>query len=153
MFIKTSVVPVLQIAGAYVAKDCVGALLTFTIGEGTLASGMTANAVIKRMTITDADVEDAVLSLHLFNASPAAAAKTDADECVQVAADLAKKIVTLPIAAADYQDFAGDSIASYELDVPIVYDGKDIFGVLECTATPTYTAVNDLTIHLIVELR
>ena len=149
MFHKTSAVPVISAASAYVAKDCVGALLTFPINTNSYSG----SAIIRRMTITDADVEDAVLSLHLFNASPAAAARTDSDECVQVAADLAKKIVTLPIAAADYQDFTGDSIASYELNVPIVYNGTAIYGVLECTATPEWTAADDLTIHLIIEQR
>ena len=148
MYKKISVVPVLQVAGAYVAKDCVGALLTFPVSTSALKNW----ATIKRLTILDADVEDAVLSLHLFTASPAAAARTDADECVQVAADLAKKIVTFPIAAADYQDFAGDSIASFELDTAIVFDGLNIYGVLECTATPTYTAATDLTINLVVEI-
>ena len=148
MLKKVSVVPVLTLA-AYVADDCVGALLTFPIGTGDTGN---RGAVIKRLTILDADVEDAVLSLHLFDASPLAAARTDAAECVQVAADLAMKIVTFPIAAADYQDFAGDSIASYELDTSIVFDGLNIYGVLQCTGTPTYTAVDDLTVNLIVEV-
>ena len=149
MFHKTSVVPVLQIAGAYVAADCVGALLTFAVNTNSYSG----SAVIKRLTITDADVEDAELFLHLFDASPAAAARTDADACVQVAADLAKKIVTYHIEAADYDDFAGDSIASYEKDTAIVFDGANIYGVLECVGTPTYTAVDDLTVHLIIEQR
>jgi len=149
MFIKTSAVPALQIAGAYVAKDCVGGLLTFAVNS----TGYSGSAVIRRVWITDADTEDADLSLHLFDASPAAAARTDADECVQVAADLAKKIVTYTIANADYQTYAGDSIVSYEKDTAIVFDGANIYGVLECTATPTYTAVDDLTVHLIVEMR
>jgi hypothetical protein len=152
MFVKVSAVPALSLA-AYVAKDCVGALLTFTIGVDNLAVGNTASAVIKRVQITDAAVQSEAYSLHLFDASPAAAARTDADECVQVAADLAKKIVTYTIAAADYQAFAGDSIVSYEKDTAIVYDGKAIYGVLEATDTPDYVAVDDLTVTLWVELR
>jgi hypothetical protein len=148
MLIKSSAVPLLTLA-AYVADDCCGALLTFPISTGT--GGGNRGATIKRLTITDADVEDAVLSLHLFTASPNANVRTDAAECVQIAADLLLKIVTFPIAAADYQDFAGDSIASYELDTSIVFDGLNIYGVLQCTGTPTWTAVDDLTVHLIVE--
>ena len=147
-FIKVSSVPALTLA-AYVAKDCVGALLTFQINT----AGYSNSAVIKRLTITDAAIQDEEFYLHLFTASPAAAARTDADECVQVAADLLLKIVSLHIEAADYATFAGDSIASYELDTAIWFDGSAIYGVLECVATPDYVAVDDLTIHLIVEQR
>jgi hypothetical protein len=150
MLIKRSVVPVLQIGGAYAAKDNIGALLTWTIGENALGAG--SGATIKRMTITDADAQNEILSLHLFDASPAAAARTDDAECVQVATDLAKKIVTLEVAAADWQVFAGDSICSYELDTDIVFDGNDLFGVIEGSGTPTWTAVDDLTVHLILEI-
>ena len=152
MFVKSSVVPALTLA-AYVAKDNVGGLLTFPIGAATLASGVTASAVIKRVTLIDAAIQDEGFYLHLFTASPAAAARTDADECVQVAADLVKKIVTFTIAAADYQTFAGDSIVSYETDTAIVFDGKDIYGVLEAIITPDYVAADDLTVNMIVELR
>jgi len=152
MFVKASVVPVLTLP-AYVAKDCVGALLTFAIGAATNAAGTTASAVIKRVQISDAAIQDEAYSLHLFDASPAAAAKTDADECVQVAADIAKKICTYSIEAADYLTYAGDSVVSYEKDTAIVYDGKNIYGVLEATATPDYVAVDDLTVTLWVELR
>ena len=148
MFIKSSVVPTLTLA-AYVAKDCVGGLLTFAVNTNSYSG----SAVIKRVWITDAAIQDEAYSLHLFDASPAAAARTDADECVQVAADLAKKIVTYTIAAADYQTFAGDSIVSYEKDTAIVFDGANLYGVLEATATPDYVAVDDLTVHLIIEQR
>ena len=149
MFIKTQAVPALQIGGAYVADDCVGALLTFPINT----TGFSGRAVIKRLMIVDADVEDAELFLHLFTASPAAAARTDEDECVQVAADLAIRIISYHIEAADYVDFAGDSFASYELDTAILFDGSNIYGVLQCVATPTYTAVDDLTVRMVVEQR
>jgi len=147
MYKKISVVPVLTL-DPYVAKDCVGALLTFPVSTGALKNW----AIIKRLTVIDAAVQSEPMSLHLFTASPAAAARTDADECVQVAADLAKKIVTLPIANADFAAFAGDSIASYELNTAIVFDGLNIYGVLECSATPDYVAVDDLTINLILEI-
>ena len=149
MFITTKAVPALQIGGAYVADDNMGNLLTFAVNT----TGFSGNAVIKRMMIVDADVEDAELFLHLFTASPAAAARTDEDECVQVAADLAIRIISYHVEAADYVDFAGDSFASYELDTAINFDGSNIYGSLQCVGTPTYTAVDDLTVVLVVEQR
>jgi len=148
MFIKSTVELTVDTA-AYAAKDCVGGLLTFVISSGSQGA---TGAIIKRMTITDAAIQDEPMDLHLFTASPAAAARTDQAECVQVAADLLLKIVTLHIAAADFKTFAGDSIASYELDTAIVFDGLNIYGVLEAEDTPDYVDAADLVIHLIVEV-
>ena len=148
MLVKTSAVPALTL-DAYVAKDCVGGLLTFPVSS---ASAGNTGAVIKRITITDAAAQTEKFWLHLFTASPAAAARTDADECVQVAADLVKKIVTLYVAATDYDSFAGDSIATVEYDTSIVFDGKNLYGVLEAEETPDYAAADDLTVHLILEV-
>jgi len=150
MYRKVSAVPVIQVVGAYVADDNVGALLTFPVSSGSAL--IDSPATIKRLTVIDADVEDEEFYLHLFTASPSAGVITDEDECIQVAADLAIKIVTFHIEAADYVDSAGDSIASFELDTAIVYDGKNIYGALQCIGTPTYTAADDLTINLIVEI-
>jgi len=149
MFIKTSAVPLLSL-NAYEAADCAGALLTFPVSSVTQT--INKSATIKRLTITDADAENEIISLHLFTASPAAAARTDAAVCTQVAADLALKIVTLDIVAADYLVYAGDSIATVELDTAIVFDGLNLYGVLEVIETPTWTAVDDLTVHLILEI-
>lgn len=147
MYKEISVVPALTLA-AYVATDCVGALLTFAV------AGNTNSIALKRLTVIDADVEDAAFNLHLFSASPAAAARTDADPYAPVAADLAIKLTTLEIAVADYVDSASDSIAIYELDHALVLtDNTNFYGVLECIATPTYTAADDLTVKFVVELR
>ena len=147
MYLEIKVVPTLTL-NAYEAKDCVGALLTFPVSSANHIK----SATIKRLTITDAAAQTEKLWLHLFNASPAAAAKTDADECVQVAADLAKKIVTLYAADTDYDVFAGDSIATVEYDTAIVFDGLNLYGVLEAEETPDYVAVDDLTVILVLEI-
>lgn len=149
MFKKTSAVPALTLA-AYVAKDCVGALLTFPISSGSQMPN--TSATIKRLTMIDAAIQDEEYFLHLFTASPAAAARTDADECVRVAADLVLAITTLHIESADFHTMAGDSIATYELDTAVVFDGLNLYGVLECVATPDYVAADDLTVNLIVEI-
>lgn len=148
MYIKSSVVPVLTLP-AYTAADCVGALLTFPVSSATLGP---TGATIKRITIIDAAVQSEEFFLHLFTASPAAAARTDAAACTQVATDLVLKIVSLHVEAADYDAFAGDSIATVELDTAIVFDGANLYGVLECVATPDYVAVDDLTVNLIIEV-
>ena len=148
MLIKSRVVPVITL-DAYTAADNVGSLMTFAVSSAT---GGPTGATIKGLVVQDAAIQDEEYFLHLFNASPAAAARTDADACVQVAADLVLKLATFHIEAADYLTSAGDSIASYEKDTPIVFDGKNIYGVLECVATPDYVAVDDLTVTLYLEI-
>ena len=149
MLVKTSAVPLLTLA-AYTAADNVGALLTFPVATGS--QGGTTGAVIKRLSIIDAAIQDEEYFLHLFTGSPSAGCRTDAAAYVPVAADLLLKIVTLHIEAADYDTGASDSIASYELDTSIIFDGLNIYGVLEGIATPDYVAVDDLTVNLIVEI-
>ncbi|KKM68523.1 hypothetical protein LCGC14_1459990 [marine sediment metagenome] len=146
MFKVITSIPVLTLP-AYVALDNVGALLTFPIDANT------KSIVLKRLTVIDAAVQDEAYLLHLFTASPSAGARTDADPYVPVAADLALKVASFSILAADYLDSASDSIAIYELDTAIVLTSDDLFGVLECIATPDYVAVDDLTIKLLVEIR
>lgn len=147
MYKVVTSIPALTLA-AYVANDCVGALLTFAVASNT------NNVLLRRLTVIDAAVQDEEYLLHLFSASPAAAARTDADAYAPVAADLALKICTLHIEAADYLDSVGDSIAMYELDLAIALtNGTSFFGVLECIATPDYVAVDDLTVKFLVEIR
>lgn len=146
MYKEVTSVPVLTLP-AYVANDCVGALLTFAVAANT------RNVLLRRLTVIDAAVQDEEYLLHLFSASPAAAARTDADAYAPIAADLALKLTTLHIEAADYLDSAGDSIAIYELDHALALTSTSFFGVLECIATPDYVAVDDLTLKFVVEIR
>ena len=149
MFIKTSAVPVLTLA-AYTAADNVGALLTFAVSSASPI--INAGATIKRLSVIDAAIQDEEYFLHLFTAEPSAGVITDAAAYVPVAADLLLKICSIHIPAADYDTGASDSIATFELDTAIVFDGKNLYGVLECVATPDYVAVDDLTINLILEV-
>ncbi len=147
---KISATPALQIIGAYTANDCVGALLTFTYESGSVPNHKTVK--LRRLIIADADKEKAEFYLWLFDASPTAAARTDADAFAPAAADIQKIVGVVHIAAADYVDSASDSWAVEELDYPVISAaGASIFGVLVCVGTPTYTAANDLVVSLYVE--
>lgn len=139
-------IPVLTLA-AYVALDNVGGLLTFSVDANT------RDIILKRLIVIDAEVQDEPYRLHLFTASPAAGAITDADKYIPIAADFAKNLLTLDIIAADYLTQAGDSIAVFELDLPIHLTSDDFFGVLECTDTPDYADASDLTVKFLVEIR
>jgi hypothetical protein len=143
-----SATPLLQIIGAYTANDCVGALLTFTLSGSSLPN---KGARIRRLTLIDADKEAAEFWLYLFNASPAAAARTDADAFAPVAADYAKLIGSIHIAAAEYVAGPSDSVVLQEKDFPVVVADAALYGVLVCVGTPTYTAADDLLLKLLIE--
>ena len=146
-----SAVPTLQVVGAYVAGDNMGGLLTYSIGTSSVAS-KAASCTIRRIVIIDADIEDAEVLLHVFSDTPTATVTTDADACAPAAADLLLKLATIHVAAADYMDSTGDSIVTNELDIPINFDGEDLYCSLECVGTPTYTAADDLIVTLVVEV-
>ena len=143
MYKEAKAIPALTLA-AYTALDCVGALLTFVVHSAAIPPRKDCR--LRRLIVIDAAVQDEEYYLHLFNADVLAAAKTDADPYAPIAADLAKKMTTLHIEVADYLDSAGDSIAIYELDHALVLVDGNIYGVLECIATPDYIAVDDLTL-------
>jgi hypothetical protein len=145
----SGVLPLLDL-GLYAAGDNMGGVCVFPVSSGAPAGSQSA-LTIRRIVIIDADVEDAELYLHLYNATPSAAAITDQAAHAPAAADLLLKLCTIHVAAADYLDSTGDSIVTNELDIPIIFDGLNLYGVLECVAGPTYTAATDLKLHLIVE--
>ena len=147
MFKLATDVPVLQTIGAYTALDCVGAELLFVLDS--------PRGVIKRLTIVDNDSESAQLILYLFDAQVTAPARTDADAFAPADADLAKLIMAIPIAVADYVDVAAVSAATVTLDRAFVLaaGATTLYGSLVCVGTPTYTAATDLTVKLLVETR
>lgn len=148
--IVQKIVP-LQIAGAYTANDVVGGLLSFPVHS---AGG---GGVIRRLVIADDDNEKAALDLYLFGdgaygiAPAAPAAIIDADAFAPVIGDLKKLLDIIHIAAADYVTINNNAYAiKNDLSIDYALNGENIYGYLVCLATPTYTAVTDLTLELTV---
>ena len=142
-----SAVPLLTLP-AYTANDCVGAVLTFN------HAARTNSLRVVRVQIIDNDLQDEEYNLHLFSINPSATADTDAATYLPAAADLAAHLTSINIPTTAYMDSTGESLAEVEVDRAIQgADFANIFGVLECVATPDYAAVDDLTVKLIVEIR
>jgi hypothetical protein len=131
---------------AYHANDCVGGLMTFDNAVRYVGG----RGKINSLRIIDNDNEKAQMELWLFSdlVTPAAnhAAMTFSD------ADMQKWVGTIPIAAADYKTLVDNAGACY-LNVGFEFTciGLALYGQLRCIATPTYTAVNDLTVKIEVE--
>jgi hypothetical protein len=140
--------PTLQIAGAYVAGDAVGGLLTFA----NVCSAFEPSARIVGALLIDDAAQAAVLDLMLFDRSFTPTA--DADEWDPSDADLENCIGAVHFAATDYIAAKDSSVAYLVLDRPIVLnDGEtDLFAQLKVEGTPTYIAAGDLTIKLFIEV-
>ena len=147
MYQRVSVIPTLTLA-AYVATDCVGGTMIFNHNSNT------NNLRILRVHIVDVEQQDEEYNLHLFEINPSATADTDADQYLPAAADLAAHLTVINIPTTAYTASTAENIAEVEVDRAVwCKDFDNIFGVLECVATPDYAAADDLTVSLIFETR
>ena len=136
---------------AYVAQDNVGGLITFPVSSASAT--LAAPATIKGIFLTDEAAQAEKYQLYFFNASPAAAAITDADVCTLVAADIDKMLGVVYIADTDYITATGLSSHAYkELDMPIVFDGENVYAILVAIETPDYVAATDLNLTVYLEV-
>ena len=138
-----AVTPVIT-AGAYHAKDAVGGRLEFM--NAVRVSG--GSGVLHAVTIIDNDSEAAALWLVLFNQAFVASADNAAFDPSD--ADLLNCIGAINIGTADYVAFNDNSVAQVRsTGLPFKLTGTTtLYGQLMCVATPTYTAVNDLTVKV-----
>ena len=133
-------------AGLYDAGDAVGGLLTFA----QAASVYKGDGEVVKVVVIDDGKQNAELDLWLFSetftamADHAAWAPSDADNqhCIG----------HITILATDYSDGADNSVATKEcsFEFTLVDAGSSLFGQLATPDTPTYTAVDDLTIKVTV---
>ena len=129
-------------AGAYVADDVVGGLIT--LGLTTAGGG----GIIRRVRIFDADDEKADLDLYFFDSLPAAIADNAAFAGGLASADKMAHIKKVAVAAADYVSIASEAIAIKD-GLEIDFSGAVYLYIVTATgSTPTYTATDDLTIYV-----
>lgn len=130
--------------GAYSAQDMVGGKLTLSNamrivgGKGYLYS----------LEVIDTDKIAAALDIHLFSAMAGAYADNGAESIS--AADALNHLGLIRILAADYLTKANFSVAQPDPTTfkPIVLKSgaasRDLFAIVVCTGTPTYTHINGL---------
>ena len=133
---------------AYTANDVLHGLITIPCGPGTLRSAK----------ITDADSEGAALDLYLFHTLPTI---TDMDDDAAFAATAANALNLLEqrlrFEAARYVTVASTDdycFATLDSDAQLAVechptDGLNMYGLLVCVGTPTYTAATDLRLELL----
>jgi len=134
-------------AGIYSAGDAVGGLLTFA----NAVSVYKGDGKIVKIVVIDDAMQNANLILHLFDRTFTAMADNAAWSPSD--ADMQNSIGHVEIAVADYQAGVNNSHATVLVDMgfALVSGGTSLFGQLECVATPTYVATDDLTIKVTIE--
>lgn len=140
VFTKTPVVTV----GAYSANDVVGGLLKL---DG--AAGGYGNAVIQSIVTKDNANQKKALTLLFFRAAPTGI-PADNGAMTLSAADMAKCIGKVNIAATDYETVDTKAIATVYpgLVVTATNPEGDIWMVVVATTAPTFAAVDDLTFEV-----
>ena len=138
--------PVISAAGIYASGDALGGLLTFE----DVCSAFEPGAEIVGAYLIDQDKESVLTKLLLFDRSVTPTADNSPLDVSD--ADLLNLIAVIEFPAASYVALNDNSVCHVEPDIPIklVDAGTDLFGLLATYGTPTYTAVNDLIVKLIV---
>ena len=129
-------------AGAYIAGDAVGGLLTFAGAARVAGDG----GVIKDVIIIKDNGNTAALELWLFNAT--FTAMVDNAPWAPSEADL-RKLVAI-IATADGASFAAGTPAVARVECSQYYEctGTSLFGQLVTRGTPTFGATDDVTVKI-----
>ena len=139
--VTIAVIPVVT-AGAYSAGDAVGTIIPFA----NAARDTGAGGVLKQVTIIDDAGQDAELELWLFNAS--FTAMTDNAAWAPAEADLEKLICIVSTSDGTWR--AAGTPSAIVIEVAQRYDltGTSMFGQLVTRGTPTYAAVDDVTVKI-----
>ncbi len=143
--------PLTTVATAYEANDLVGSLQTID------ALGPSGRGVLKHVTITDLDNQKAAMTLVFFSDLPVATFTEESAFPNLSAADLAKVIGKVEIAAADYTTLNARAVATKECSICLwsnkqtgagSQDKRTVYCALMTSGTPTYTATTSLNLVL-----
>ena len=141
---SVAVTPTETASSAYVAGNEVGSLMTFSSAVGTAGSG-----VIESLHVVATSVQTTGLKLYLFTANPSSTTWTDKTTPAIAAADVPKLI---GVYALSFPDNGLGTMTVWNLDgMQKAFAGASggfLYGVLVCTATPTFTTTTDLTVTI-----
>jgi len=129
-------------AGAYVAGDNVGGLLTFANAARAAGKG----GILNTLLVVDDAKQDAELELWLFSETFTAGADNAAWDPSD--ADLENLIQVLTTADGAYFDATDNSAAMVEYARRYDLLGTSLFGRLVTRGTPTYANTTDLTVKV-----
>jgi hypothetical protein len=129
-------------AGAYAAGDAVGGLLTFEFAARVEGRG----GFVKNVLIIDNHGQDAELELWLFKET--FTAMVDNEAWAPSVADLKKLVAIISTASGAWFAAGTPSVARIPVSQYFELTGTSLFGQVVNRGTPTWNAVNDLTVIL-----
>lgn len=140
VFKTVSVTPTVSTSPAYEASDQVGGIQTL---ENAMRSGGTA--ILQGVTVVDAGKQNAALTIFFFKSLPTVAS-VDNGATTITDAELKKSVGHITVAADDYEDVAGGSVASVKnVNLPLASGAQGhLYAVVMTTGTPTYASTTDL---------
>lgn len=141
--------PTISAAAIYAAGDALGGRLDFA----NAVSEAGGTGIVTKVVIVDDDQELAPIGIVFFN--QAFAATADNAPFDPSDADLQNCIGHITIAQTDYANFNDNAVAT-KRDVGfefVLAAGTMLYAQMVVRATPTYAAVDDLTVKLTIERR
>ena len=128
-------------AGLYTANDVVGGIQT--IANAVRISGGTG--ILQSVVVQDLAMQNAVLQIFLFSATPGTGTYTNDAEMDLDDADAGLCIGVIMVAATDYVSVKDNSIAIVRnIGLPIKLAATSLFAVIKTTGAPTYASTSDL---------
>lgn len=133
--------------GAYAANDIVGGILTMT----TVNFASTRPVLLRSLQINDKGNNSAALHIYFFKATPAGGTYTNNGAVTWDAADSARKVGQISVAAGDWiSDGSQCSVNISGIDQLLALSGTSLFALIIATGTPTF-ANGDLTLKVGLE--
>ena len=137
--------PVIDTA-IYASGDLIGTKMTLA-GAAKLSRVGRINSIV----IADQAKQDAAIDVIFFDSNPSTTTFTDNAALDVADADTLKIIASVKIVAADYSDFADNSVATKAVDLGFAtVGGGDLYACLVSRGTPTYAAATDLQLRVVV---
>lgn len=149
--ISRRVTPTIDTA-IYASGDQIGPASTELSQLNVSPNGLVLLSGIK---VIDKDKEKAALDVLLFNSQPTNSTADNAALDISDAEMVAKYVGHISVAAADYKDLAGSSVACVILAQPLQLKmlrntankyGTSLWFTIASRGTPTYTTNSDLTL-------
>lgn len=146
--VRATVVPAIT-AGLYAAGQCLGSLLEFSVNDIPKEE-----LVLLGLQLSDATLQKSAIDVLIFDTEPVNTAFTDNAALAMNAADLPGHVDTVALATASYEAFSANGVvAARNLRIPILSATTKFWVALVCRGTPTYTAVNNLALKLLLARR
>jgi len=142
---KVAVTPTVTASSAYVSGNEAGGLMTFSSVFDSANSGILQSIRIRCKT-----VQSTGFKLYLFTANPSNSTWTDKTNPAIAAADIPAVVGPFSLTAPD----SGlGTETTWEMDAigaAIVSGSTGLYGVLVCTATPTFGSTSDVSVEITV---